>query len=169
LLPPELLSLPEEPVRVDVLVDDPVFFAPFARCFHPVVGRPLTPVERYLRLMSLKFRYGVGFECLYAEISDSISWLAAFLQDPAGWRYAAPNDDGVRGNCLAAGTARADFPRRLGQHPWTDRVRDIRRDHRDRGTQQLLPGRPGRQCLAQSDTARSLSSLGCVVTFIELQ
>jgi transposase, IS5 family len=28
---------------VDVLLDDPVFFAPFAPYFHPVLGRPSTP------------------------------------------------------------------------------------------------------------------------------
>jgi transposase, IS5 family len=31
---------------VDALLDDPVFFAPFAPYFHPVLGRPSTPVER---------------------------------------------------------------------------------------------------------------------------
>jgi hypothetical protein len=34
-LPPELLRLPEELARVDVLLDDPAFFAPFAPYFHP--------------------------------------------------------------------------------------------------------------------------------------
>ena len=46
-LPPELLRLPEEPARVGALLDDPVFFAPFAPYFHPVLGRPSTPVEWY--------------------------------------------------------------------------------------------------------------------------
>ena len=77
LLPPELLRLPEELARVDALLDDPVFFAPFAPHFHPVIGRPSTPVECYLRLMFLKFRYRLGFESLCAEVSDSISWQAA--------------------------------------------------------------------------------------------
>ena len=45
LLPPELLRLPEQLARVDALLDDPVFFAPFAPYFHPVFGRPSTPVE----------------------------------------------------------------------------------------------------------------------------
>jgi IS5 family transposase len=45
LLPPVLLRLPEELARVDALLDDPVFFAPFAPYFHPVLGRPSTPVE----------------------------------------------------------------------------------------------------------------------------
>src|SRR6201997_2163686 len=74
LLPPELLRLPAELARVDALLDDPVFFAPFAPYFHPVLGRPCTPVECYLRLMFLKFRYRLGYESLCAEVADSISW-----------------------------------------------------------------------------------------------
>ena len=60
LLPPEVLRLPDDLARVDALLDDQVFFAPFARYFHPVIGRPSTPVECYLRLMFLKFRYRAG-------------------------------------------------------------------------------------------------------------
>ena len=74
LLPAEVLRLPEELARVDALLDDPAFFAPFAPHFHPVLGRPSTPVECYLRLMFLKFRYRLGYESLCAEVSDSISW-----------------------------------------------------------------------------------------------
>jgi IS5 family transposase len=74
LLPPEVLRLPEELARVGALLDDPVFFAPFAPYFHPVLGRPSTPVECYLRLMFLKFRHRLGYESLCAEVSDSISW-----------------------------------------------------------------------------------------------
>jgi IS5 family transposase len=74
LLPPEVLRLPPELARVDALLDDPAFFAPFAPHFHPVLGRPSTPVECYLRLMFLKFRYRLGYESLCAEVSDSISW-----------------------------------------------------------------------------------------------
>src|ERR1700739_140865 len=73
-LPAELLRLPEELARVDALLDDPAFFAPFAPHFHPVIGRPSTPIECYLRLMFLKFRYRLGYETLCAEVSDSISW-----------------------------------------------------------------------------------------------
>ena len=40
-LPPEVLRLPEELSRVDALLDDPAFFAPFAPYFHLVLaGRP---------------------------------------------------------------------------------------------------------------------------------
>ena len=73
-LPPELLRLPGELARVDALLDDPAFFAPFAPFFHPALGRPSTPIECYLRLMFLKFRYRLGYESLCAEVSDSISW-----------------------------------------------------------------------------------------------
>ncbi len=73
-LPAEVLRLPAGLARVDALLDDPAFFAPFAPHFHPVIGRPSTPVECYLRLMFLKFRYRLGYESLCAEVSDSISW-----------------------------------------------------------------------------------------------
>ena len=73
-LPAEVLRLPAELAAVDGLLDDPVFFAPFAPYFHPVLGRPSTPAEWYLRLMFLKFRYRLGYESLCAEVSDSISW-----------------------------------------------------------------------------------------------
>jgi IS5 family transposase len=74
LLPAQVLRLPEDLARVDALLDDPVFFTPFAPYFHPVLGRPSTPAECYLRLMFLKFRHGLGYESLCAEVSDSISW-----------------------------------------------------------------------------------------------
>jgi hypothetical protein len=47
LLPEEVLRLPEELAGVDALLDDPVFFAPFAACFDPLIGQPSTPVELY--------------------------------------------------------------------------------------------------------------------------
>ena len=73
-LPPELLKLPDELARVDVLLDDPVFFGPFEPFFDPRIGRPSTPMETYLRLMFLKFRYRLGYESLCREVSDSITW-----------------------------------------------------------------------------------------------
>lgn len=48
---PELLVLLVELTRVDQLLDDPVFFAPFVPFFDPRRGRPLTPMETYLRMM----------------------------------------------------------------------------------------------------------------------
>ncbi len=89
LLPPELLRLPEQLARVDALLDDPAFFAPFVPHFHPVLGRPCTPAECYLRLMFLKFRYRLGFESLCAEVSDSISWRR-FCRIPLDGRVPHP-------------------------------------------------------------------------------
>ena len=74
LLPEEVLRLPVELARVDALLDDPAFFAPFARFFDPLIGRPSTPVECYMRLMFLKFRYRLGYESSCQEVADSISW-----------------------------------------------------------------------------------------------
>ncbi len=73
-LPAELLRLPEELARVDDLLDDRVFFAPFVPYFDPRIGRPSTPMETYLRLMFLKFRYRLGYETLCREVADSITW-----------------------------------------------------------------------------------------------
>jgi IS5 family transposase len=60
ILPAELLVLPAELGRVDALLDDPVFFAPFAGYFDAHLGRPSIPMETYLRLMFLKFRHPAG-------------------------------------------------------------------------------------------------------------
>jgi len=73
-LPQHLLRLPEQLARVDAMLDDPAFFAPFVSFFDPRIGRPSTPMETYLRLMFLKFRYRLGFESLCREVSDSITW-----------------------------------------------------------------------------------------------
>ena len=47
---------------MDALLDDPAFFAPFVPHFDPLIGRPSTPMECYLRLMFLKFHYRLGYE-----------------------------------------------------------------------------------------------------------
>ena len=74
MLPDELLVLPGELARVDGLLDDPAFFAPFVSFFDPRIGRPSTPMETYLRMMFLKFRYRLGYESLCREVADSIAW-----------------------------------------------------------------------------------------------
>jgi len=73
-LPEELLRLPAELGRIDQLLDDPAFFTPFVPFFDPRIGRPSTPMETYLRLMFLKFRYRLGYESLCREVADSITW-----------------------------------------------------------------------------------------------
>ena len=74
LLPAELQGLKEELAKVDTLLDDPQILAPYAERFHTTMGRPTVPVETYLRLMYLKFRYQLGYETLVEEVSDSLQW-----------------------------------------------------------------------------------------------
>jgi IS5 family transposase len=88
-LPEEVLRLPEELARVDALLDDPVFFAPFTPFFDPRLGRPSTPMEVYLRLMFLKFRYRLGYETLCREVADSITWRR-FCRIPIDGRVPHP-------------------------------------------------------------------------------
>ena len=83
ILPEEALRLPTELERVDALLDDPAFFAPFAAHFDPVMGRPSIPIETYLRMMFLKHRYDLGYETLCAEVADSLSWRR-FCRIPLG-------------------------------------------------------------------------------------
>ncbi|CKQ57529.1 transposase [Mycobacterium tuberculosis] len=73
-LPEELRRLPEELARVDALLDDSAFFCPFVPFFDPRMGRPSIPMETYLRLMFLKFRYRLGYESLCRGGTDSITW-----------------------------------------------------------------------------------------------
>ena len=89
ILPAELLVVPVELGRVDGLLDDPVFFAPFAAYFDARIGRPSIPMETYLRLMFLKFRYRLGYESLCREVADSISWQR-FCRIPFGTRVPHP-------------------------------------------------------------------------------
>jgi IS5 family transposase len=74
ILPEACLGLPDELEAVDRLLDDPVFFEPYRAHFHATLGRPSVPIETYLRLMFLKYRYRLGFEPLCREVTDSISW-----------------------------------------------------------------------------------------------
>jgi IS5 family transposase len=101
-LPTEVLRLPEELAGVDALLDDPAFLAPFAPFFHPVIGRPSTPAEWYLRLMFLKFRCRLGYESLCAQVRDSVTWPAR----RSGTRSRGGGSAGSRS------TARSRTPRR---------------------------------------------------------
>ena len=78
-----------ELTRVDALLDDPVFFAAFVPHFDARYGRPSIPMEAYLRLMFLKFRYRLGYETLCREVTDSISWQR-FCRIPLGTRVPHP-------------------------------------------------------------------------------
>jgi transposase, IS5 family len=83
ILPAGILGLPEELARVDALLDDPEFLAPFATHYDPVAGRPSIPIDTYLRMMFLKFRYRLGYQTLCREVADSIGWQR-FCRIPLG-------------------------------------------------------------------------------------
>ena len=89
ILPEVCLGLPGELEAVDRLLDDPRFFEPYRAHFHATIGRPSVPIETYLRLMFLKFRYKVSFEVLCREVADSISWQR-FCRIPLGGVVAHP-------------------------------------------------------------------------------
>jgi len=73
-LPAELRELPGELAKVDSILDDDRFMAPFRSRLTATTGRPTIPIESYLRLMYLKHRYGLGYETLCKEVSDSFTW-----------------------------------------------------------------------------------------------
>ena len=83
ILPAAVLGMPAELEAVDRLLDDPRFFEPYRAFFHATLGRPSIPIETYLRLMFLKYRYRLGFEPLCREVADSITWQR-FCRIPLG-------------------------------------------------------------------------------------
>jgi transposase, IS5 family len=74
LLPEEAKRLPAELQAVDGYLDDERFIAPWRALFDRRLGRPSVPVDTLLRLLYLKHRYGLGYESLCREVSDSLSW-----------------------------------------------------------------------------------------------
>ena len=73
-LPEEVRALPPELGKVDAILDDDRFLAPFRSRLTATIGRPAIPIETYLRLMYLKHRYGLGYETLCKEVADSFTW-----------------------------------------------------------------------------------------------
>jgi IS5 family transposase len=74
LLPEQARRLPAELVQIDAYLDDERFIAPWRPLFDRRLGRPSVPVDTLLRLLYLKHRYGLGYESLCREVSDSIGW-----------------------------------------------------------------------------------------------
>src|SRR5215216_7786629 len=74
LLPEEARRLSAELARVDAYLDDEQFIAPWRVLFSARLGRPSVRIDALLRLLYLKHRYGLGYETLCREVSDSISW-----------------------------------------------------------------------------------------------
>jgi IS5 family transposase len=152
ILPEACLGLPDELEAVDRLLDDAVFFEPYRDHFHATLGRPSVPIETYLRLMFLKYRYRLGYEPLCREVADSISWQR-FCRIPLGSPVPHPTTlmkittrcgHGRGVECGVVGQGR----RREGPqgHPGA-------RGHDRGGGQRGVPERPVRPRRAQRRTA----------------
>src|ERR687898_25559 len=89
ILPAGILGLPEELARVDALLDDPGFLAPFATHYDPVAGRPSISIDTYLRMMFLKFRWRLGYQPLCREAQYPLPWQR-FCPTPRGGRVPHP-------------------------------------------------------------------------------
>ena len=74
MLPDQIRLMGPELERIDALLDDPRFLAPFVARIACPIGRPTIPIDSYLRLMYLKHRHGLGYESLVKEVADSLSW-----------------------------------------------------------------------------------------------
>jgi IS5 family transposase len=74
ILPESARVMSPELQAVDELLDDERFMRPFRLAFTSTRGRPTIPIEVYVRLMYLKFRYKMGYETLVAEVDTNISW-----------------------------------------------------------------------------------------------
>jgi len=74
LLPAGMRVLSGELAEIDALLDDERYFRPFRPFFDPVEGRPSIPMETYLRMMFLKYRFNLGYERLCVQVRDSLSW-----------------------------------------------------------------------------------------------
>ncbi len=76
ILPEAIRKLPADLAVINELLDDVRFLQPFVE-LHPEgkkSGRPTFAIEKYMRLMVLKHKYGLGYESLVKEVGDSITW-----------------------------------------------------------------------------------------------
>ena len=142
LLPAEALVMPAELVRVDALLDDDRFFEPYVEFFHATLGRPSIPIETYLRLMFLKYRYRLGFETLCREVTDSIGWQR-FCRIPLGGRVPHPTTlMKITTRCgeAAVNGLNEALLARGGRGQGAEDQSGARRHHRDRGQRRLPVG-----------------------------
>lgn len=71
---PKLFELDEELTKVDALLGESSLVKPFEEVFDTHMGRPGTPVEVYLRMLYLKFRYGLSYEEVEQEVRQRFPW-----------------------------------------------------------------------------------------------
>ena len=71
---PSLYELDEELKKVDELLSQGQLLKPFEEVFDPDMGRPATPAGIYLRMMYLKFRWGLSYEEVETEVKERLPW-----------------------------------------------------------------------------------------------
>lgn len=71
---PSLYRLDEELKKVDELLSQGRLLKPFDELFDESMGRPGTPAGIYLRMMYLKFRWGLSYEEVEIEVRERLSW-----------------------------------------------------------------------------------------------
>lgn len=71
---PALFALNDELKAVDALLSDPKLLRPLEKMFDATMGRPGTPVDVYVRMLFLKFRYGLSYEEVEHEVRERIPW-----------------------------------------------------------------------------------------------
>lgn len=71
---PSLYQLDEELMKVDELLSQGQLLKPFEERFDPSMGRPGTPAGVYLRMMYLKFRWGLSYEEVEIEVKERLPW-----------------------------------------------------------------------------------------------
>ena len=69
-----LYALDEELKKVDELLSRAQLLQPFEEAFDPSLGRPGTAVGIYLRMMYLKFRWGLSYEEVEREVRERLPW-----------------------------------------------------------------------------------------------
>jgi transposase, IS5 family len=69
-----LYKLDEELTKADELLSNAQLLKPFEEAFDPSLGRPGTPVGIYLRMMYLKFRWGLSYEEVEREVRERLPW-----------------------------------------------------------------------------------------------
>lgn len=69
-----LYELDEELTKLDELLSDVQLLKPFEEAFDPSLGRPGTAVGIYLRMMYLKFRWGLSYEEVQREVRERLPW-----------------------------------------------------------------------------------------------
>jgi transposase, IS5 family len=69
-----LYELDEELKKVDELLSNAQLLKPFEEDFDPSMGRPGTAAGIYLRMMYLKFRWGLSYEEVEREVKERLPW-----------------------------------------------------------------------------------------------